>query len=82
MRSDPLRPKLQKYLEKRGLDKKFTKQLDLFISNPAHPSLKTERLEPKEFKIYSFRLDKKYRVIFIFKSADTIEIIDINSHYA
>ncbi|HBC72297.1 hypothetical protein A2379_03385 [Candidatus Amesbacteria bacterium RIFOXYB1_FULL_47_13] len=82
MRSEPLRPKLQKYLTKRGLAVKFTKQLDLFIANSAHPSLQTERLEPKEFKIYSFRLDRKYRVIFIFKSASTVEIIDINSHYA
>jgi len=77
----PLRPDLQKYLHKHNLEKKFIKQKRLFENNPAHPSLNTELLEPKRLKIYSFRLDKKYRAIFIYTGNNIIEIIDINPHY-
>jgi len=78
----PLRPDLQKYLSKHNLEKKFSKQKRLFENNPAHPGLNTELLEPKRLKIYSFRLDRKYRAIFIYTGQETVEIIDINPHYA
>ncbi len=81
MQVEPLRPDLRKFLVKRGLIRKFEKQRVLFLANPRHPSLNTERLEPKEFKIYSFRIDKKYRAVFIFKTPATIEVVDINDHY-
>ncbi|MFH1712643.1 MAG: hypothetical protein ABH896_00435 [Candidatus Jacksonbacteria bacterium] len=77
----PLRLDLQKYLHKHNLEKKFSKQKKLFENNPAHPSLNTELLEPKRLKIYSFRLDKKYRAIFIYTGQNFVEIIDINPHY-
>lgn len=76
-----LRDDLKKYLDTHGLTKKFEKQLILFQNNPKHPSLNTERLEPKSLKIYSFRIDRKYRIIFILLSPNQIEIIDINDHY-
>lgn len=81
MQVKPLRSDLQKYLDSRNLIKKFNKQLELFISNPKHPSLNTERLKPRRLKIYSFRIDHKYRAIFIILSSDEAEIIDINDHY-
>jgi len=81
MRLKPLRGNLKDYLSQRNLSKKFAKQLALFIFDPRYPSLNTERLEPKEKKVYSFRIDKKYRAIFIFTKSDEIEIIDVNSHY-
>ena len=31
-------------------------------------------------KIWSFRIDVKYRVLFIFHDKDTVEIIDVNNH--
>lgn len=76
----PIRPDLFKFLKKRNLTKKFHKQALLFKENPKHPSLNTEIIEPKELKIYSFRVDKKYRAIFIFIEGE-VEIIDINNHY-
>ena len=81
MQTKPLNQDLYKYLTKRNLKKKFIKQLNIFLENPSYPSLKTEVLEPKDLKIYSFRIDKKYRAIFIFIKSDLIEIIDINDHY-
>ncbi|MBI4038913.1 hypothetical protein HY384_03060 [Candidatus Daviesbacteria bacterium] len=76
----PLRSDLQKYLKKHHLSRKFNKQIALFSQNPRHPSLNTEILEPKSLKIYSFRIDRKYRVIFITKLNEA-EIIDMNDHY-
>ena len=72
---------IEKYLRKRNLEKKFVKQKKLFEENPFHPSLKTELLEPRKMKIWSFRIDRKYRAFFIFREKDMVEIIDINNHY-
>jgi len=77
----PLRIDLLTYLKKHNIKKKFDKQIKLFEENPRYPSLNTEILEPKHLKIYSFRIDKKYRAVFIFTTPDEIEIIDINDHY-
>ena len=77
----PLHSDLETYLKKRRLEKKFVKQKALFEHNPFHPGLETELLEPKRMRVWSFRLDKKYRALFIFRAKDTIEIIDINNHY-
>lgn len=77
----PLHPDIQKYLKRKNLEKKFTKQKALFEQNHFHPGLNTELLEPKEMKVWSFRIDLKYRAIFIFREKDKVEIIDINDHY-
>ena len=69
------------YLRERNLTKKFNKQCVLFQKNPFHPSLETELLEPRSLRIWSFRVDRKYRAIFIFREKDTIEILDVNNHY-
>ena len=77
----PLSPALEKYLEKRRLGTKFYKQKAFFERNLLYPSLETELLEPREMRIWSFRIDRKYRAIFIFRDRNAVEIIDINNHY-
>jgi plasmid maintenance system killer protein len=77
----PLRADLERYVDRHQLRKKWNKQRSLFEQNWRHPSLHTELLEPHELHIYSFRLDRKYRAIFVFVDDTTIEIIDITSHY-
>ncbi|MGB2762456.1 MAG: type II toxin-antitoxin system RelE/ParE family toxin [Minisyncoccales bacterium] len=69
------------YLKKHNLEKKFEKQKQFFEQNPFYPSLETELLKPKEMRIWSFRVNRKYRAIFIFREKDIVEIIDINNHY-
>lgn len=81
MQTLPLRKDLKRYLAKRGLVKKFQKQKGLFEKNPHHPSLHTEILEPKEEKVYSFRINRKYRALFFYIGKGKVEIIDINPHY-
>jgi Txe/YoeB family toxin of Txe-Axe toxin-antitoxin module len=76
----PLYPSIAKYLQRRRLLEKFYKQKSLFEQNPFHSSLATELLEPKRMRIWSFRIDNKYRAIFIFREKDTIEILDDNNH--
>lgn len=80
MKVKTLHPKLLEYLKKHKLQDKFQKQLKILQYNPKHPSLHTEILEPRHLKIYSFRLDKKYRAIFVIKNEEIV-IIDINPHY-
>ena len=77
----PLHHEIVDYLRQRGLERKFIKQKSLFEQNPSHPGLATELLEPRHLRIWSFRIDRKYRAIFIFKDKETVEIIDLNNHY-
>ena len=77
----PLSNRLSKYLQTRNLAKRFEKQKLIFETNPFHPSLRTEILEPKHLKLYSFRVNQQYRAIFIYNDDGDIEIIDINNHY-
>ncbi len=65
MVSLPLSKRLEKYLKTRNIDATFYKQLTLFLGNPFHPSLRTEVLEPKHLHLYSFRVTRAYRAIFI-----------------
>lgn len=77
----PLHPDITKYLKKHQLEKKFAKQQAFLQQNPFYPSLHSELLEPRHLRLWSFRVDKRYRAIFIFRKPDTIEIIDVNDHY-
>jgi plasmid maintenance system killer protein len=77
----PIRDDLEYYLRRRQLMAKFDKQKALFEKNPFHPSLHTELLQPHHMKIWSFRVDQRYRAIFIFRRKAEVEILDINDHY-
>ncbi|MBI2121843.1 MAG: type II toxin-antitoxin system RelE/ParE family toxin [Candidatus Sungbacteria bacterium] len=76
----PLNDRVNTQLNKFQLNKKFDKQLMLFSVNPLHPSLHTEKLEPKHVGLYSFRIDKKYRAIFRIRKGQA-EIVHITKHY-
>lgn len=80
MQIKPLSNRLKLYIVKHQLNKKFSKQITIFQHNPRHPSLHTELLEPRSEGVYSFRIDRKYRALFIIIASE-IEIIDINDHY-
>lgn len=78
---DFLNNKQKIYLKEHNSIKKFEKQYRLFLENPHHPSLNLEILEPKKRSFYSFRIDIKYRAIFIVDENNKIEIIAITNHY-
>jgi Txe/YoeB family toxin of Txe-Axe toxin-antitoxin module len=81
MKIKPIRSDLEKYLQKHNLIKKYQKCCKLFEIDPFYPSLNTELLEPRERAIYSFRLDKKYRALFIYIEFKEVEIIASTNHY-
>jgi len=68
----PIHSEIIEYVVKRGLVKKFEQQVNLFQLNPFYPSLETELLEPKHLRFWSFRVDKKYRAIFISTSEERV----------
>lgn len=80
MKIKELNNDLTDYIIKHKLENKYYKAKDLFENNINHPSLNVELLEPKKLKIYSFRIDKKYRAIFIVINGE-VEIISITNHY-
>jgi Txe/YoeB family toxin of Txe-Axe toxin-antitoxin module len=76
-----LREDILEYLRKHGLIKKWEKAKVLLENDPSHPSLNTELLEPKHRLIYSFRIDKKYRALFICLPEDRVEVVAVTKHY-
>lgn len=75
-------PEVLEQVTKHNLDKKFTKACQFLQDNPSHPSLHVELLEPKDHGVYSFRLDRKYRGIFLYRhDKQAIEIVAITTHY-
>ena len=77
----PIHPDILAYLRRHNLLKKFEKQLKFLQESYSHPSLHVKILNPRKLKIFSFRLDKKYRVIFSVQESTFIEILDITNHY-
>ena len=73
-------PKVERYIVLHNLQSKWKKCKILFIQNPKHPSLHTELLEPKDEMIFSFRLDKKYRALFMIKNSVAF-VFRITNHY-
>lgn len=63
-----------------AIKKKTQKQFSFFLQNLFHPSLHTEKLEPKHNNIWSFRIDSNYRVFFTFTTGEEIILLDIGTH--
>ena len=73
-------PKVARYIKAHKLDNKWKKAIALFKSNIRHRSLNTELMEPKEEMIYSFRIDRKYRALFMVKN-NIAFVFRITNHY-
>ena len=73
-----LREDILGYLRNHGLIKKWQKVKVLFENDP---SLNTDLLEPKHRLIDSFRIDRKYRTVFICLPEGKIEVVNVTKHY-
>ncbi len=62
------------------IQQKLHKQEGIFQENPFHPSLHTEKLQPKKRECWSFRIDRSYRILFRFTDSDTITLITVGTH--
>ena len=47
-----------------SIQKKTEKREKILRQNPFHPSLHTEKLEPRGKQVWSLRIDKEYRILF------------------
>lgn len=78
----PPSKKLKDKIKHNNLEKVFNKQVDFLSQNSKHPSLQVKLLEPRSYGIYSFRINIKFRGLFIFRNEKkAIEIINITVHY-
>ena len=64
----------------REIKRKADKQQRLFRNNPFHPSLNTEELAPKERALWTFRVDRKYHVVFRYIDGAAILALSIGPH--
>jgi len=60
--------------------KRAEKQEAIFRQNPFHPSLHTEKIEPRGKQVWSFRIDKRYRVFFRFINGNKVLFLTVGSH--
>ncbi len=78
----PVSERVWNVVDKHHIRKKFEKQLHLLSANSQHPGLHAELLEPRQHGIYSFRIDRKYRGLFVYHSdIHAVEIISVTVHY-
>ena len=78
----PFHKDITRYLRKHSIEAAFLKQIGYLKEDPRHPSLRVELLEPRHLRIYSFRITRRYRAIFIFRQdRNAAEILDVNDHY-
>ena len=64
----------------KDIQRKTEKQEGIFKDNPFHPSLHTEKLFPKSREVWSFRVDRNYRVLFRFLGKSKVLFIAIGPH--
>lgn len=62
------------------IQRRAEKQERLFRENPFHPSLHTEKLEPKEKQVWSFRVDRSFRIIFRFLNGKAALFLTVGPH--
>ena len=63
------------------IPRKAAIKTDLFQSNAFHPSLHVEKLHPKQHEVWSFRIDRTYRIIFKFTKPGHAEFRYVGHHY-
>lgn len=63
-----------------NIQRKAEKQEKNFRENPFHPSLHTEKLEPRRKEVWSIRVDRRYRIVFRFIDGDTALFLTVGPH--
>lgn len=64
------------------IQRKAATKTETFSANPYHPSLKTEKLHPKHHQVWSFRVDRAYRIVFKFTGPNQAEFRYIGHHHS
>ncbi|MDO8500049.1 MAG: type II toxin-antitoxin system mRNA interferase toxin, RelE/StbE family [bacterium] len=61
------------------IQRKAAAKTDLFRKNPFHPSLRTKKLEPHQEEIWSFWIDKDYRIKFRFADFQNVHFLFVGN---
>ena len=64
----------------RKIQEKAAGKAEFFKANPFSPILRTEKLHPKKHDVWSFRVDRDYRVVFKFVAKGYAEFQFIGHH--
>lgn len=64
-----------------SIQTKAERREQLFRINPFYPSLRTEKLHPKDRDVWSFRIDDTYRILFRFKDHHTVYFLAVGPHH-
>jgi len=64
----------------RNIQKKAISKTEIFRNDPFAPALQTEKLTPKKYNIWSFRVNLDYRIVFVFLSSEKAELHFIGHH--
>lgn len=62
------------------IKKKAEKKETIFRQNPFCSSLHTEKLEPRSKEVWSFRIDREYRVIFKYIDSNKVIFLICGHH--
>jgi plasmid maintenance system killer protein len=54
--------------------------MDLFVDDPTHPSLRIEKLRPRDRDAWSFRLNRGYRTVFRFLEDGRVLLLAVGQH--
>ena len=63
------------------IQRKTERRLSLFRQHPFHPSLRTEKLQPRHREVWSFRIDQNYRIIFRFRDDRSVYLLTVGPHH-
>jgi len=59
--------------------KRATAKTEMFRDNPFHPSLRTKKLEPHHEEIWSFWIDRDYRIKFRFIDSQNVHFLFVGN---
>ncbi|MBI1869355.1 type II toxin-antitoxin system mRNA interferase toxin, RelE/StbE family [Candidatus Gottesmanbacteria bacterium] len=79
--SSNLKKKLKKLSKTdKQLTERVQKQLNLFLSNPKHPSLRTNKLSGNLNNMRSISVTESIRMTYLLLETDTAYFVDIGTH--
>lgn len=64
----------------RAFKKQIEKRINIFLSDPFNPIIKTHKLTGKLSSYWSFSVDYHVRILFEFIDEETVGFIDIGTH--
>lgn len=64
-----------------GMWKRLQNKIEIFKSNPKHPSLHLEKLEPRQENRWSIRINDQYRVKLIKNNINTVTIYYVGDYH-